>query len=83
MYTMRGEVLKEVEVERDLSVLVSKDLKVAEQCLKVSKQGNKMLGVIIWSCSSRDKEVITCIPLYKAVVRPHLKYCAGMVSAFA
>ena len=70
---MRGEVLEEVEVERDLGVLVRNDLKAESQCVRASKKANRMLGLIKRCCGSRDRRVI--IPLYKALVRPHLEYC--------
>jgi len=72
-YVMKGEVLEEVEVERDLGVLVSHDLKVSRQCVKAAKEGNKMLGMILRSFCTRDRRVI--VPLYKAVVRSHLEFC--------
>ena len=72
-YVMKDEVLEEVEVERDLGVLVSKDLKAERQCVKASKTANRMLGLVKRCFSSRDSRVI--IPLYKAMVRPHLEYC--------
>ena len=72
-YYMRGEVLEVIEEERDLGVLVSSSLKVESQCVKASKVANRMLGLIKRCFCSRDRRVI--IPLYKAMVRPHLEYC--------
>lgn len=73
IYEMGGEVLEVVEVERDLGVLVSHDLKVSKQCVKSSSMANKMLGMILRCFTSRDRKVL--VPLYKAIVRPHLDYC--------
>ena len=72
-YSMRGEVLEVIEEEKDLGVLVSSDLKVGSQCVKASKVANRMLGLIKRCFCSRDRRVI--VPLYKAMVRPHLEYC--------
>ncbi|GAB0189213.1 mitochondrial enolase superfamily member 1 [Grus japonensis] len=60
-------------VERDLGVLVDKQLNMSEQGAAAAKKANRMLGCINKGTTSRDKEVI--IPLYSALIRPHLEYC--------
>ena len=72
-YFMDGTKLESVNVERDLGVLISNDLKVSSQCLKASNTANKRLGMIKRTFTSRNSSVI--IPLYKSIVRPHLEYC--------
>ena len=46
VYEMKGNALEVVKFERDLGVIVQNDLKVSEQCSKVVKTANKILGMI-------------------------------------
>ena len=49
-----------------------KDL-VSEQCRIAASEGNQILGMIRRNITYKEKSLI--IPLYKAIVRPHLEYC--------
>ena len=48
-------------------------MKVSEQCGIAASKGNKILGLIRRTSIYKEKQLI--VPLYKAIVRPHLEYC--------
>ena len=46
-YQMNDGQIKSVDEERDLGVLMSKDLKFSKQCLMAKIKANLMLGIIV------------------------------------
>ena len=74
-YVMNGQMLKVVREEKDLGIMITKDLKVANQCEMAYNRANKMLSLMFRTLEYKTPEVMTC--LYKSLVRPHVEYCAS------
>ncbi|GAB0181290.1 mitochondrial enolase superfamily member 1 [Grus japonensis] len=72
-YRLGVDLLGSRSMEKVLGVLVDNKLSVSQQCALMAKKANSVLGCIKKSVTSRSREVL--LPLYSALVRPHLEFC--------
>ena len=61
--------------EKDLGIPGDEKLDVSRQCALAARKANCTLGCITSSVASRSRKAI--LPLYSALVRPHLEYCVS------
>ena len=71
-YQIEGKTLKSVTQQRDLGIIINKDLKWEKQVEKSCKKANRVLGYISRNFRYKSKDIV--LQLYKTLARPHLEY---------
>ena len=73
-YTMNGQTLETTEEERDIGVIMSKNLKAHAQCTKAARTAQTVLGQLTRAFHFRDRHIF--VRLYSQYVRPHLEFAS-------
>ena len=71
-YTMSNQQLIATELQRDLEITITRDVKWQKQTEKSCKTANRVLGFIALNFNYKSAELM--LPLYKSLVRPNLEY---------
>ena len=71
-YEMGGTILCKTAKEKYSGVTINANMKVSEHCRIAASEGNQILGMMRRNITYKEKGLI--VPLYKAIVRPHLDY---------
>ncbi|KAJ7402729.1 hypothetical protein BTVI_83936 [Pitangus sulphuratus] len=72
-YRLGDKQIKSNPAKKDSEVMVDERLDMSCQCVLAAQKANRVLDCIQSSVTSRSWEGI--LPLYSALLRPHLEYC--------
>ncbi|GAB0179757.1 hypothetical protein GRJ2_000441000 [Grus japonensis] len=72
-YRLGGEWIESSPEEKDLRMLVDKQLMMTQKSALAAQKANHILGCIKRGMTSRSREVV--LPLYSTLMKPHLEYC--------
>ena len=79
-YELNGLQLATVTEIKDLGVTMTTDFKPSAQCQRAANKARGELFRLRSTISCRQPEIF--IPIYKAIVRPHLEYCVQAWSPY-
>ena len=79
-YYLNGHKLGEEKVQRDLGILLHQSLRVSVQVQQAVKMTNGILAFKTRGFEYRNSDV--SLQLYRALMRPHLEYCAQFWSPY-
>ena len=71
---MSSHGLKSVEVEKDLGIMITSDLKCSQQCEYAYSKANRVMWMIRRTITYKEPRIM--LSLYKTLVRPHVEYCS-------
>ena len=80
-YNMENERMTEVEEEKDIGILIQKNLKPSKHCKKAADIASAVLRQLARNFHYRDKNMFK--KLYIQYVRPHLEFAAPAWSAWS
>ena len=69
-YVMGGGELEETDFEKDVGVLIHRNLRPSLQCAKAAKRANSVLGQLTSAVSYRDKETFMSLYSYHLCETP-------------